>query len=395
MPPLTQPRSQHLLGFVAIAALLLLLVLTFFGFQYIKKSSSLGARALDGTSIDDAAFSQNRETLARATEVFNDGNFSEAASMFTDVLDNGGGDSTLTSQQIDQARRGLLSKYRATGNPADSILAVQELKKTILDERMSLRDRAESLTTLANSLCWFGRSEDVVAAIFNEEPFSAYWHGDPTLANRDLLLLSYEKYTPTAKTAAALAYWYADQVILNDLVAKKLDAQVRTEYVAEAKRYIAESKDLSDAEAGRSKKYTRSVRYIGYLYRRAFAIGALAAVGQLPRSDYREAYALFHTEADRSGTIVALQYTPFAHVLEARFEKIFGASDAVVNAHLTSALRLIDSDPNPQSNEIVDFIRDKALDAEGRYSWHAIQQMRAQLKEFDVFVETVEQAGRP
>lgn len=355
-------------------------------------------RALDGSVVSAETYVKNESLLAHVAKLINTGRHKDAAAALVDVFDEEEVRDSLTAQQIYRARRDLLSKYRATGDPLDSLEAVRELKKTVLDERVPMSTRAESLTTLANSLCWFARSDGVIDAIFGEPPFDAYWQGDPTLANRDLLLLSYEEYEPTAKTAAALAYWYADQVILNDLVKTRLDPQTRAEFVTEAKRYIAESALLSDSEREKSVQrggnYGRSARYIGYLYRRAFAIAALAAVGELPKDDYIKAYELFHSEADRSGSIVALQYTPFAYVLEAQFEKIFGASQDMVNAHLIAALRAIDSDPNPQSNEIVDFIRDKALDAEGRYSWHAIQNMRRQLPEFDAFVAAVEEAGR-
>ncbi len=397
------PTEHTFVKRMIIATIVLAVIMTVWGLLWLyaektRYSDIAKPRyTLEGVVIDEATFLQNEKTIIQVNDLIIGGRFAEAATIITKVLTDEKEKQTLTAAQLDYARRNLLSKYRATGNPNDSLDAVRELKKTVLDERMPIARRAESLSTLANSICWFGRSPEVLAAIFDEPPFDGYWHGDPTLANRDLLLLSYEKYTPTAKTASSLAYWYADQVILSDLISvktKKLDKQTHITYVAEAKRYIAESEVLAAQEAKTSSKYTDSTRYIGYLYRRAFAIGALASVGELEKTDYQEAYALFHSEAARRTTAVSLQYTPFAHVLEARFEKNFGAPDSVVVGHLKAALAAIDSDPNPQSNEIVDFIRDKALDIEGRYSWHAIHQMRKELKEFDVFVETVELARR-
>jgi len=398
MPPTTDSNSTNTTAKkILITCLLVVVIIIVVGavLTYFKKDRSVPQTTHKGEVLDTVTYSKNQNTLDKAGTLMTSGDFAEAAKIFTEVINENNVNQTLTSEQLYTARRSLLAKYRATGVPRDSLAAVEEIKKTVFDESMPMIKRAESLSTLANSVCWFGRDPEVLAAIFNEPEFKAAWKGDPTLANRDLLLLSYEKYTPTAKTASSLAYWYADQVVLNDLIKKELDTETRTKYVSEAKRYIKEANELSLKEYELSKqKYKLSARYLGYLYRNAFAIGALASVGELTKNDYQAAYALFHAEAEKSTSAVALQYTPFAYVLEAQFEKNFGGSSTIITSNLKKALIAIDSDPNPQSNEITDFIRDKALDIEGRYSWHAIQQMRKEFKEFGIFVETVELAAK-
>jgi hypothetical protein len=79
--------------------------------------------------------------------------------------------------------------------------------------------------------------------------------------------------------------------------------------------------------------------------------------------------------------------------MQAQYDTLLGKEAEEVTAYLNKALLIIESDPYPQSNEITDFIRDKAGDEDGRYSWHAIHNMAELSPEFNKFVVDVEEAA--
>lgn len=373
------------------------------GFVYLFPPSGLGS-AVDsefgnrftksGRAISEEEFLQKQSSLDAATEFAKTGDYAESAEIFEEIARGEGSDEQYTSGQISEARRSTIFKYRITGDPADSLESIKDLQANILDENVRDKHRARSLNTLATAHCWFARDPKVIEAIYGEEPFSLYWKGDPTLAVRDMLLWSHEGIYPTPKAAASLAYWYADQVLKNDYVKEELDAQTRENYIAEAKRYIAEADEFAERDKSIDEKYIDRQRYVGYLYRRAFAVGGLAAIGEVSEQDYEDAYALFWRESDRQNSHNGSGFRPFALILQAKFSQLLGQDDEIAREYLEEAVAQIEADPVPQANEVVDFIADKVYDADGRFSWHAIHSLRGVSEVYDQFVTDVELANQ-
>lgn len=348
----------------------------------------------DGEVIDTDTYTENQLKLKDATKEVHAGDYVQATESIKSALSQPDLEQTHTLSQIAQYRRLLLSEYRITGDPLDATNAVRELKKNILDPQMSAEQKAMSINTLATGPCWFARDEDIIREIYSGEPFSKYWKGDVNQAVHDMLLWSYVDTYPTPKAAASLAYWYTDQVLLNDFVKKTLTKEKRAQYIAEAVRYIREADTLSAAESRKDPRYKNTQRFVGYLYRRAFAVGGLAVIGEATKEEYQGAFDLFFAESERQNYADSGQYIPFAHMLVARFSQELGESPAVVQKHLTQAIEYVINDKNPQSNEISDFIRDKAFDVEGRFSWHAIHQLRKSSPEWDAFVTAIEDSRK-
>ena len=362
---------------------------TFFGVPSQVVPDMNDRLSKNGTLLTAEEIEATNKLIERGMELGSEAKYDASADIFEEIARSEDAEDVYTATQIAQARRSTVFRYRVTGDPADSLAAIEDLKKTILDEDMPAKQKARSLNTLATAHCWFARDEGVIEAIYGEEPFSFYWGGDPTQAVRNMLLWSYEDLYPTPKAAASLAYWYVDQVLKNDFVEEEFNNETRDLYILEAKRYIKEADELAIRDEQKWPGYIDSQRYIGYLYRRAFAIGGLAAIGELDEQEYDDAYELFFTESDRQDNHNGSGYRPFAHILQARFSQILGRDESEVQGLLELAVTEIEADPVPQANEVVDYIADKVYDADGRFSWYAIHSLRDASEVYDQFVAEV------
>lgn len=390
--------------FVSLTIVLIAILLTVAGFVYFFSPSAFTTDGDEPTSenfnryfsksgqpISQTQFNQNEAVVKGATELAKTGEYNKAATIFEEVVKSEG---TYTATQISAARRSTIFRYRVTGEPIDSLQSIRDLKKNILDVEVAPRHQARSLNTLATAHCWFARDEKVINEIYGEAPFSEHWSGDPTLAVRNMLLWSFNDIYETPKAAASLAYWYMDQVLKNDNVKKEFDDKTRGEYIEEAKKYIVAADRLAERDKEQSSKYVDRQRYIGYLYRRAFAVGGLASVGEVEVSDYEDAFDLFFKESNRQDNHNGSGFRPFAYVLQAKFSQLIGQDVAIAQEFLKKALAEVEADPVPQANELVDFIADKSFDADGRFSWHAIHSVRSVSPEFDTFVSDIELANK-
>jgi len=386
---------KQLVSLTVVLALILTAVAVFVYFTQPVEEVEIDAPKTNfsksGKPIPLHAFNENEAVVREAMNLAKTGSYDDAATIFEEIVNS---DDSYTATQISEARRSTIFRYRVTGEPEDSLQAVRDLKQNILDDDTSDRHRARSLNTLATAHCWFARDEKVIEEIYGEEPFSKQWKGDPTIAVRDMLLWSYNDIYPTPKAAASLAYWYVDQVLKHDNIKAELDDQTREEYIQEAKKYIASADELAERDKAESSKYITRQRYVGYLYRRAFAIGGLASMGEMDIKAYENAYDLFFKESNRQNNHNGSGFKPFAYVLQATFSQLMGQDDLIAQEFLRKAIAEVEADPVPQANELVDFIADKSFDADGRFSWHAIHSVRAVSPEFDAFVSDIELANK-
>lgn len=350
--------------------------------------------AKNGEPLDMEEFRRSQDVVSTALDLAQNAQYAESSAIFEEIARGENTDGKYTSEQVSTARRSTIFKYRITGDPADSLQSIEDLKTNILDPEVKDKHKARSLNTLATAHCWFARDPKVIEAIYGEEPFSKYWNGDPTQAVRDMLLWSYDGIYKTPKAAASLAYWHIDQILKSDYITPELEAVTRNLYIQEAKRYIKEADELAQRDLAENPDYLDRQRYVGYLYRRAFAIGGLAVLGEIPVSQYEDAFELLFKESDRQDNHNGSGFRPFAYILQAQFSQLLKQDDAIAQAFLSKAVAEIDADPLPQSNEVIDFIADKVYDKDGRFSWHAIQNMRAVSEEFDTFVTDVEIANK-
>ena len=345
--------------------------------------------AADGSVMSEEDFEVANDEYNEVLKLGRDGEYAEAQMQIEQIL-SPDASSNFTLQQIANARHNTIYAYRESAAIEDAKVHVDDLKGIILDESVSLRQRAQSVNSLATAYCGYGRDERVLEHIFSGDFWSDFWKGAPGPSTRAMLDWGYNELMPTPRGATSIAHWYGNQLLMND----ELTEEERAEYIERASFYLAEGKRLEEEETRRTSRYIGTRRYVAHLFWRAFTIKALELNGAPVDGDSSEkAYERFFTVVKDQDNHNTYQYLPYANVLLAKFAQIDGKSDAEITAYVREAMRLVREDPHPQANEMAQFLVDIAPHDKGGFAWKAMRDMALYSNEFSTFVsEILEQA---
>ncbi len=262
-------------------------------------------------------------------------------------------------------------QYRLTGDPGTRLTDIQNMKKIILDESVSLRTRADTLDSLASQYYFSGRDPAVFTEIYKDEPFSSYLvPGDPDLSARHLAEWSYDM-VPTSNSAITIARWYAEQNVLNPGQPEnttKMYADLAGEYLDKA---TAASRD----EAARDPLYVDDTRYLAYRYWHAIIVGQLAGQkGEPYKSQYREVYEDFIQFAQTQKNILARGYLLYAYLFFAQRVAQYG-DELGAKTYLDKLVRELRDIESPRTSVFVQQLKNEYRYRPTGATWRVVENM--------------------
>ena len=262
-------------------------------------------------------------------------------------------------------------QYRLTGNPGTRLVDIQNMKKIILDESVSLNIRADALDSLANQYHISGRHPAVFTEIYKDEPFSLYLApGDPDLSARRLAEWSYGM-VPTSNSAIVIARWYAEQYILNPNQA----ADVTDEYATRAEEYLNKASAASQKEKERDPGYVDSTRYLVYRYWHAIITGQLAEQkGEPYKSQYRKVYEDFIQFTQTQNNVLARGYLLYAYLFFAQRVAQQG-DESGAKIYLDKLVRELRKVENPRTSVFVLFLKNEYRYRPTGATWGVVRNM--------------------
>lgn len=378
---------------IALTAVFLLLVGAVF---FYIKSPSVPLTDNNESGKESTVSVRPEVSIENSQKLISEKKYASAYVQLEKVLENEEFMEGLATNESYDLRKNTILKYRGSGEPDDSLVFIDNLIQNVKDKNLDINKRAESLTSIANCFHWLCRNDKVVMHIFSDELFKEYYNkGDLALANRDLLLLSYNSYSKTPKTASSLAYWYADELALNKFIRSSLSGREINEYVGFVRQYIKEGDDITKKMILEDKSYYSSHSNVGYLYRKFFSLGVLYSIGKATEREYQRSLLEVLEVFPKSKSAVVDDYAPFVFLLKAQFAiNVKNSTPQQISLDLAKALGAIKNNKNPQSESITAFIRDKANDTTGRYSWHVIKDMQKIDSEWNEYVRQTESTGK-
>ena len=279
----------------------------------------------------------------------------------------------------------LGAQYRLTGDTDARLVDIQNMKKVILDETISVSTRVNMLEVLSKQYYISGRDSAVFAEIYKDAPFSTYLApGDPDLSARRLAEWSYGMM-PTSNAAITIARWYTEQRLLNPTQA----TSTTKVYAAAAEDYLAKADAASLAEAKADASYSNSRRYLFYRYWRTMIIGRLATQkGEPYQSQYRAAYEEFITFAQTQKNIIAEEYLLNARLFFAQ-RLVRNKDEASAKIQLDQLAKEMIAADNPDVNTFFLLLRNEYKNQPTGLTWTSVKNMSAVSPDFKAAVEKI------
>lgn len=283
------------------------------------------------------------------------------------------------------------ARYKASGDVADTIKSIQELKKVAVDSEVDIDVRAQALSTVGSAYSQSGEHPAVFGEVFAEPPYSNYVvEGNPAASTRGLLELAHRKY-PLFKNATSIASLYIRDLLIQEHVA---GTSPKEEYIEAARRFMQEGERLIAEELAESERLPRSRRYIGHYFWRAFTLGGLAYLGDdQGLREYHDAYADLFERIEKTSNVEAKQYTPFANWMYATFLLAIEDDKEKAREHLRKAIEFVESDPKREVNEFEQYLRNRKREVDfskNEFLARNLVNLRVISPDFDAFFEAVE-----
>jgi len=345
----------HVRVFVFVAILLLLPVAYYL---YITSNSCIdqlagqpAEQAEKSTSItaDDSV-----DTVSSVEQSMASGNYESASRLLKEMTQD---DTVDPEQRARAVLNAAEAEYKMTGEIEDAVSGIRELKKSVLDNSTSPKVRAESLISMAGIYYGSaGRHPLVFEEIFEGEPFSQYRvEGEGYKSIHQLQEWAYEMH-PTANSALKLAQWYVVEPFQNDSLTEE---EVR-EYVAEARRYLNESRVLEQEQLANGELETSGRRYVSNRYWTAFIRAGVTYLAEDPSEldypDYRNNYDELIVFLDNYENPQVRAYIPYTHWLYANWLVMFDNDTEAARDQLARVNGFMRSVPQPENTEFGKFV---------------------------------------
>ncbi len=277
------------------------------------------------------------------------------------------------------------ARFHLSGDVDDRLTDIQEIKKVVLNENISLQSRVNALNVLAASYGDSGRDPVVFAELYKDEPFRQYFvEKDPELSARKLYEWSYSM-KPTAVAAARISKWYAEQYVFNP----KQTAQQTAEYAALAVDWLNKADAASLAETRYDPTYAGGSRYIEYRHWKAVNIGRISR--QIPEpygSMWRTAYNDYIDLLKSSDVALAKEnifYARFTYALRLMVDK----DTAGAKVQFDELANMLNALSNPDTVAYVRFLRNTYENQPDGSNWVQIRQAYGISPAFKTAVEKI------
>jgi tetratricopeptide (TPR) repeat protein len=378
-----KPNITILISIVVILVLILLL------FSILITRGGLGDSFLGGIGnkilgiVKDDGGLDNPEQLNVLLDKTRRGDYEGAVEIYNQVINSNPNPGELAYA----VRNSAVPRYKATGDMEIYIASIRDMKAVVGDKSVSLRNRIQVLNSLAGSFSQSGEEPLIYQEIYSGEPYSQFVvPGDPIATTRNLYEWGYTAY-PTAKAGIAIAGLYVRDVINNP----DMNASVRSDYIAKSKQYIVESAALIKREE--ALQDPESNQLAGYKVWRAFAIGALAYLGEEPYvSQYKNEYKQLESDFSKISNVEALQYKPFGHWMYATFLLLNNSNDKEIVNEVNKSVDFYNNDSNNSVNEFAEYMRnwkDKKEFANDDFMAREVLTLMSLSPKFSDFIENI------
>ncbi len=270
---------------------------------------------------------------SRVTTLVESGDLGNAVVSYQEI----GAAPNTTPNDLAQATRNIAGiRFRMSGELSDVIKDVQDLKRGIGHPEVEPEVQARNIAAIGHMYMDSGEDGVVFEEIFKDEPFRSHLaEGDVLDSIRNLYIWSYEMY-PNARSAIDVASFSMLKVLNH----RDLSPSERADDLTTARNYLVHAEMLSATEMKKTNSYARSHRYAGYLFWRAFVIGALTLVeGDPDTEQYKTTYEEVLARFTQHGNGNSLQYLPLLHWHYAVFLYAIDNDEAAAGSHLTSAAK--------------------------------------------------------
>lgn len=380
-----QPSSPYSSIRIIVAATIIICVIVgaflYVKIQSIKNTSNapLNERLVILAESPPPVPGTVRDDVAQVAILTSAGDYRQAVATYESVVTN-------PQASVDHRARALLNmtgaRYAISGKVEDYITDLEEMKKVILDKDVSLDLKVDLLNMLGSSYCRSGWQPEVFKAIYSGPVFEDFLaSNDPDLSSRRLYEWSYS-IQPTAKAAVRIARWYVEQPFFN----KNLPKSEKDAYIQKAIKYMEEGERLQKRAAVDFQNVDQSNAYLAYWYWRAYDTGLLAWYDPANYKDkYKQAYADFFAQADKSLNVNGDENLPYAHLYFAM--SLLGRDNdkEAAAAELQKLMDFMNNTPNPEISPFTNYIKN------GGGSTQGFARLTSTFPEFKVFIEELKQ----